>query len=350
MYDHYCVTDFVLEEDFQQWVRSPTPATDAYWREVQLLYPHQEENIEVARKILVSMKFRPIPEENIRSEAMLTKILSKIDEHEHYPPPSSAPVAPLARWQFASPGLRVAASVLLLLGVVLFYHVLQRSQSTHISTAYGETKTITLPDGSQVALNGNSTIRYAAHWTPTSAREVWLEGEAYFEVVKLTSDSLGTSGLRKFWVHTRNMDIEVLGTAFNVHQWRETSQVVLAEGSVKVNLKQYREAQEIYLQPGELLTYSPKEQDVVHKVVNPASYLRWQQRQLVFDGESLEEVAVKLQDIFGYRVVFKDPAIAQYQFRGIVPFDDLDVLIFTLRQAYGIDIEKENNTLTFDKK
>ena len=347
MYDHHTVTDFILDKDFQEWVHSPTPESEAYWQNIRLLYPHQEENIEAARKMLLSMKFRDIPEADIRSDTMLTNILGKIEEYEQdnaSVPHSIAP--PSGRKIRIYFGVRVAASILLVLGLIAGYYVWQQAQSTLVQTAYGETREVKLPDGSLVTLNGNSSIRYAAQWAEAPEREVWLEGEAYFKVVKLASEKQ-EGNLKKFLVHTSGLDIEVLGTEFNVHQRQEKSQVVLTEGKVKVNVRNGSNPKEVYLQPGELLEYSPQVAGIIHKVVDPADYLHWQDRQLVFEGESLREVAVKLQEIFGYTVVFQDPNMAEYQFRGIVPFDDPDVLIVILKQAYGISIEKDENTLTF---
>ncbi|MEQ9441328.1 MAG: FecR domain-containing protein [Cyclobacteriaceae bacterium] len=347
MYDRYTVTDFILDKDFQQWVRSPTQNGNAYWQKVRLMYPQQEENIETAQKMLRSMKFREIPEAAIHSEAMLANILGNIEADEK---PTQFIVRPI-RQLMAQPWFKAAASLLLMLGLVASYYIWQHQQGVQIATAYGETREVLLPDGSQVVLNGNSAIRYANEWSEESGREVWLEGEAYFKVVKLASDRRdGEAGLRKFRVHTRELDIEVLGTEFNVHQRQEKSQVVLTEGKVKVNIKNMGNTEEVYLQPGELLEYSSEASGIMHKVVNPEDYLHWQDRQLVFDGESLREVAIKLQETFGYKVVFEDAAMAKYQFRGTVPFDDPDVLIVTLKQAYSIAIEKHNDTLIFKKE
>nr|WKN37310.1 FecR domain-containing protein [Tunicatimonas sp. TK19036] len=345
MYERYTITDFILDQDFQEWVRSPTSGSDAHWRRVVVLYPHQEENIEAGRKILSSLKFNPIPEEAIHSEKMLNTILSRIDHFEQEQNTVRHPVRSL----YSRRGwLKIAASIMLVLGLASGYYRWEQEQPEVIRTAYAETKEVLLPDGSQVVLNGNSSLKYSAGWPDVPVREVWLEGEAYFKVKKLTSDiAAGQGGLKKFQVHTRGLDIEVLGTEFNVHQWQDKSQVVLTEGKVKVNVRE-RE-QEVYLKPGELLEYSPEAPRITHKMVDPTHYLHWQDRQLVFDGEPLTMVATRVQEIFGYEVVFEDPQVKAYQFRGTVPYEDPDVLIQILKRAYGIEIEKKEHMLIFKK-
>jgi ferric-dicitrate binding protein FerR (iron transport regulator) len=78
---------------------------------------------------------------------------------------------------------QVAAAVVLVVALgVLVLSTFNRNNFTTHRTAFGKQKEIILPDQSVVILNGNSSIRYAAAWNSEKAREVWLEGEAYFAV------------------------------------------------------------------------------------------------------------------------------------------------------------------------
>src|SRR5690606_15777064 len=103
----------------------------------------------------------------------------------------------------------------------------QSSSWLQCTTGYGETRKINLPDGSLVVLNANSELKYESNWQQAPMREVWLQGEAFFEVVKTTEE-------KQFIVHTGSLDVEVLGTQFNVHNRHQKVQVVLSSGKVKL--------------------------------------------------------------------------------------------------------------------
>lgn len=354
MYGHYTAIDFILDKHFQEWVRYPSESGDVYWHRVALLYPHQEENIEVAKKTLLSlMKFKPIPGEAIPSNKMLKSILERIQEYEQQGNSVSHHIKQLSvpkRKVLPSSWMKIAASIILMLSLLGGYYIWQNQQNQIIKTAFGETKKVKLSDGSIVVLNANSSIEYSSDWQELPLREVWLEGEAYFKVVRLASEKQTESKLlKKFIVHTQGLDIEVLGTEFNVLQREENAQVVLTEGKVKVSAKD-KKTEEIYLEPGELVEYSSVNPILSKKVVDPEKYTLWQEHQLVFNGESLAQVAKRLKEIFGYEVEFANAQMADYKFKGTVPSNDLDVLLDVLKNAYGFEIEKKGRRLIFQNK
>ncbi|MGD1895272.1 MAG: FecR family protein [Cyclobacteriaceae bacterium] len=98
----------------------------------------------------------------------------------------------------------------LVLTAALVWFLLKADSLTEYATDYGEIRTLTLPDSSRVTLNANSAIHYAAKWDVDVAREVWLDGEAYFSVTHTQND-------QPFIVHvTDGLRVNVLGTEFNV--------------------------------------------------------------------------------------------------------------------------------------
>jgi transmembrane sensor len=144
------------------------------------------------------------------------------------PTPASTPVValgsrrrPVARWLAAAAALAVAIGI----G--------STARPVTVTAAPGRTATVDLPDGTRVALDGGSTIRYRrgfrAWWgAPSSVREVTLEGQGFFAVAK--------DG-RPFTVHTYNADVRVLGTRFAVHATsgaRGATRVEVEEGRVRV--------------------------------------------------------------------------------------------------------------------
>jgi ferric-dicitrate binding protein FerR (iron transport regulator) len=150
---------------------------------------------------------------------------------------------------------QIAAAVVFVVAVgMLMLHRFNQNALTTQRTSFGKQKEIVLPDQSVVILNGNSSVRYAAAWNTEKAREVWLEGEAYFSVQH-------TQNHQKFIVHTHDgFQVEVLGTKFSVNNRKKATSVVLQEGKVKVS-----DASSTYImQPGEMVS-------ILHK--NPELFL-----------------------------------------------------------------------------
>ena len=113
-----------------------------------------------------------------------------------------------------------------------------------IRTITGQTRTIRLPDNSTVTLFPNSSVRYARCWTDESPRAVWLQGEANFSVVHRSD----TSSARLFRVHTPDLTVEAVGTAFRVRQHPECTHVALTSGHINLLVSQQKT---IRLQPGD---------------------------------------------------------------------------------------------------
>lgn len=110
-----------------------------------------------------------------------------------------------------------------------------------LATAYGQTRTLQLADGTRITLNGHSTLRYPAAWTPGRPREVWLDGEGYFAVQHQADN-------QRFVVHTTaGFHVEVLGTKFTVSRRRDQGRVVLS-GKARVHFDD-RQRPDVLLAP-----------------------------------------------------------------------------------------------------
>lgn len=160
-----------------------------------------------------------------RSQVILENIL----RHEASPNKKSLT---LRSWSWV---YRVAAAFIGILLVAAVSFLYLREETIRYETAYGQLRVIVLPDSSRVTLNGNSTLRYQADWEALpigNTREVWLEGEGFFEVTEVV---LSAQSMAKFVVHTPQLDVEVVGTKFNVTNRRHQTQVVLSSGQVKLH-------------------------------------------------------------------------------------------------------------------
>jgi len=233
-----------------------------------------------------------------------------------------------------------AASVVLL--ILTYVSFLQMNTNSFVSaqTSYGETEFITLPDSSTVILNANSKLTYPDEWNHQEVREVWIEGEAFFHVQEKPDQ-----GGIKFIVHTQGVDVEVLGTRFNVRNRRDATEVVLNSGKVKLNVEG---KQEIYMAPGDQITYSVKTHNYDRKQVNPETYTSWRNHVLTFEESTLHEIAAVLEDTYGFKFTFKDPSIAAKRFTTTLPADQIKTLFPMLEESFNLKITQNGKQITVE--
>lgn len=186
-------------------------------------------------------------------------------------------------------------------------------------------------------MNANSSVSYAADWNEDQPREVWLKGEAFLKVLKK-----GTGGNAKFKVHTEVLAVEVLGTEFNVNNRRRNTKVVLSSGKVRLKLHKRLEGQSVTMQPGDYVEYAEEKTSIRKKKVDTAFYTAWVDNKLLFDKTSLKDIAVLVKDNYGMQLTFQDEELADKRFTGMVPADDVELLLETLIKLYDLEMVREN--------
>lgn len=188
--------------------------------------------------------------------------------------------------------LLVIAAVAAAIAVVPFlrFHV-DNIPLLHCHAGIGTLQSITLPDGTSVTLNSGSSLVYPQSFSG-SQRRVFLTGEAYFDV---TQDKMSP-----FTVSAVDFEVEVLGTRFNIEAYsdRESSSVVLLEGSVKIH------------RGGQDLTLLPGQRAVIHgdgslgiDSVRAEDFTLWRNGGIVFSGASMEEIAEVIKRTYGVKVM-----------------------------------------------
>lgn len=248
--------------------------------------------------------------------------------------------------------LLVMFSIALTIGAgFLFYNFVFTGTTNVYNTKYAQVKNITLPDGSKVTLNANSQLKLSADWSAQGDRQVWLEGEAYFEVEK----KLATG--QKFIVHTKDMDVEVLGTKFNVNTRHQKAIVSLEEGKIKLSVngqikqilkKNYKE--EIFeMKPGELVTVDSAKGIAVTNVKNIDFHSGWVRNEYHFNNTSLKEIATLIKDIHGYNVMADDDKLLLQVITGDLRAANLQELINILSVTFKLKIVVKNNTIIISR-
>lgn len=238
---------------------------------------------------------------------------------------------------------RATAAVLLLcLSAWTAYLYLQPVSIQTVSTL-AETRTIPLPDGSTVTLNHYSSLSYPEKFK-SGNREVELNGEAYFEVSKDKE--------HPFIVQTETVDVQVLGTHFNVDAYRDNPDVrtTLLTGSVAVSNKS--NSARIVLKPNEIAIYNKVGKKLIRQVLeNAKDEISWRHGEFIFDNLPLQDIARELSNSFGTNIHIADTALQNYRitarFRN---GEDLTTILSVLHAAGYFDYSQNDKQITITTK
>lgn len=235
-----------------------------------------------------------------------------------------------------------AAVVLLCLSVWAAYLYMQ-PVSIQTVTTLAETRTILLPDGTSVTLNHYSSLSYPKQFKSDN-REVELSGEAYFEVSK--------SKKHPFIVQTETIDVQVLGTHFNVDAYPDNPDVktTLLTGSVAVSNK--NNSVHMVLKPNEVAIYNKVEQKLTRKVLeNAGDEVSWRHGEFIFDDLPLQEIARELSNSFGTTIHIADSTLRNYRvtarFRN---GEDLETILSVLHNAGYFNYSRNTQQITITPK
>lgn len=227
-----------------------------------------------------------------------------------------------SRKQTFSRRIRVwsAAAILILLigfGTTLLYihnsSVLTPAETTYceIEIPRGGTSKLTLPDGSVVHLNGSTTLKYEASLHHNPQREVFLSGEAYFEVARNPE--------KPFIVHAEKLAIKVLGTTFNVTSYPENPdiRISLLEGSVKVS-SDLLAKEEVILKPNQQAVYNKAEQLLTVRKTDAASQAAWTTGRMVFVNEKLFDILKRIERRYDVQMLIQSQKVYLEYFSGSI--------------------------------
>lgn len=228
----------------------------------------------------------------------------------------------------------VAAGFLLLVISYSIFHI-DRS-AIYYSTDFGERETVMLPDGSKVSLNANSSLSWDKNWKGTGIRNVALTGEAFFEVSHLDKD-------QKFRVTTSDLDIEVLGTSFNVLNRNTNTEVFLKEGKVKLGFQGDKSKKDtVIMTPGQKISYSKKHDRVIADTRNNEKEASWRNGVLYFEDKSVEEILKEVSQVYGISYSIPDSILAHKKMNFGVPYTDWESTKEAFELTMGVSIAEKN--------
>lgn len=199
---------------------------------------------------------------------------------------------------------------------------------------YGE-YSVWLSDGTEVKINSGGRLRYPVRFAE-GVREVWLEGEAYFKVARDTA--------ARFVVHTCRMDVNVLGTVFNVEAWSsaEVVRVTLLSGSVEVAWEEVKAC----LQPGEQSSIGEGDEGFKVRRVDTRAVTAWVRGMFYFDGETLEDIMANLADWYGFRVEYCHPAVKLRRFSvELKRYGSVDDVLKFMEETGAVRFERKGSLI-----
>lgn len=299
---------------FQKYCLNPDASDIEYWNQWLIENEAHRATFEAAKQVVQQLSFQ-LPATEIQQELQSLKhqLNTKITPKR----------ALLSRRRV----LGIAASFLLLLGAWGLYKTFSPQPMVEVITAYGETQTFELPDQSLITLNANSKLSYPKNWRKGRARSVWLEGEAWFEVVHQPK--------APFTVFTNQGDIQVLGTSFNVQKRAQNLQVTLVEGKVNVAFKN---AESFIMNPGEQVTL---QQGVIKKTqADVEAATAWRLGKLIFRNASIASIVDRLQNEYGWTIQVKKEALLERKVNASIAKNNPELLLEALREIYEFDIRK----------
>ncbi|PWJ57883.1 ferric-dicitrate binding protein FerR (iron transport regulator) [Dyadobacter jejuensis] len=286
------------------------------------------------------------PEYTAGLDAAVEKYYARIHSapasfHEDTPVQPNHSAAIWQRHSFAT--WLVAASTVLLLGFLAFQTTSFWLYKTYQTTA-GEIKSLTLSDGSQVTLNGNSLLRVPRWGFGEHSRKVFLMGEADFSVTHTQSN-------QKFIVETsKQFDVEVLGTEFTVFARERGSKVVLNKGMVRMNVEKENTKKTITLKPGDKVTLDNANNEAIQHLAHPEVHSKWKDHRFIFEKTTLLELSYILEDNYGIDTKIDNKDLLDLTISGAFTAHSDDELLDLISNLLDLNIIKKDKQIIISKR
>ncbi len=194
---------------------------------------------------------------------------------------------------------------------------------------------VVMADGTKIWLNASSAIKYPTQFS-SKERKVYLTGEAYFDVTK--------DAERPFIVSTVAMDIEVLGTSFNVMAYPDEDLVeaTLVTGEIKVKTAK----QSLTIKPGKQVQLDKKYESMKEIRVNTELFTSWTEGKYIYDYQSLETVMRKLSRWYNVNVFYIDDEVTNLHFSGtLYNYHDIKQTLHIIELATNVKFEIIENAV-----
>lgn len=262
---------------------------------------------------------------------------------------------PVHKRDWVSYTFKAAAAILVILLTSVFYvmnytgseeQIVER-EPIHFQTNEDHHREITLSDGSVVRLNNNSEIIISKDFL-RGTREIQLKGEAYFDVAHNPD--------QPFIIHANHSTVRVLGTAFNVRSIPETDnvQVAVVEGRVSFTNKMAIDAETqqengVVLTKGQYAYMDIENSRFQVDDVAVRNYLAWNSGKFEFEGQTLQQVCVQLQRIYGVECGFSEPSLKSIPLTAEFTNESLEKTLSVIALSLKLEFTVRDNDVNWSE-
>jgi len=339
-YKEFGIDEFLQDEYFVRWVKHPDKESSYFWHNWMKQNPEKQQEIQRAIRIINSVKSdRNVPTEK-ESNEVLESILNQLDQYDGKVE---------NKRHYLNTFYKVAASVIILLG---FYFLADhyianintsQEQVGHAdiekSTKKGQKLSFNLPDGSMVKLNAESKLIVEPGFG-IRRRAVRLEGEAFFEVVRDES--------KPFIIQIGELEVEVLGTSFNVNGYKEDNRTLVAVVSGIVQVNSLASETSNLLAAEQMLTYNNTDKSVKVSNYNQYDIVGWKDNIIYFKDAGFNEIRKTLERWYDVEFSYQNglsPVEIRENFTATFRNESLEKVLDALNYTSKFEYELMNNTV-----
>ncbi|NVO20636.1 MAG: FecR domain-containing protein [Bacteroidetes bacterium] len=237
---------------------------------------------------------------------------------------------------------KIAASVLVILTAASLLYYYLSGPSTVILTADAGSLEQVLPDGSVITLNKGATLEYPSRFSGKT-RPVKLTGEAYFNVAHDKS--------KPFIVKGSNVNVEVLGTMFNVNTKADDGKmsVVLTTGKIALYFTD-RSADKIILNPGEKADVSQESHQILKSGNSDPNYLAWKTGQIVFENIPLGQIIRTLNTVYHTNIMLANQSLGNCRVTASFDHQSVTAVLNVIKTTLDLSVTQQGNFITLSGK
>lgn len=341
--------DLLSDESFQKWLSGKTTESEnKKWQQWLNESSLNRQLFNEAQHLWKIAQFQNSKLPDVKNE--LHKLLEKINKPyvysiEEYRKREHKRKTSWSRW-----GIFVAAASIIFAILLQFnFHTKSHRKILYheVSTDYGQRVKITLPEGSQIILNANSTLKYPGDWSEVSEKHFELKGEAYFLVTKKVQPE------NKFIITTVDGNIQVVGTRFVVYERGQGTRVVVEEGKVAVapsdTVSLEKQARRMVLTPGHLIEFRKGSEQLKVRRVDILPYITWWKDKLILNETPFQEIIKRLEETYGVKIVVKNKTLLKRTLSGSIENRNLEVITEALAKALRIPFKRRGQIIIFGK-
>lgn len=349
-YKDYTTDEFIADEKFVRWVKFPEPELESFWTDFTANNPEKLSEINEAIQFL-NLFSTPLPE---LPTDKLSKLHDQITERLDLPVSASVVHQIIKSRSNEKRSYAYAAVFTVILIALTSWWIMKpvprartnqlpSSQAAHGTTQLeehvipkGERSRIILDDGTQVWVNAGSKLEYANNFLENPTREVYLKGEAYFDVTPDAS--------RPFVVHVQGVDIKVLGTSFNVKGYDEEPKIEATLVHGKISISSDSIYDHVTLAANQRAVFlKEKNRMFVENNVETDTYTSWRKGVLVFEDQPLREILPILERTFNVAIHTEDAHSLNCRFTAKIENKSLKEVLDLFRASDTIGYTIDNS-------